>query len=148
MRLAIIAATALTASTSLPAQDLATATPVAGDWHYSQAGDGSEASFSTSAGNVQLWVHCMRATRRISLARPSSVAAPFLNVWSSSAERSLPSGFTPATGRLTVDLSAYDQLLDGLANSRGRIAVGISGQTSLVMPAWPEIARVIEDCRS
>ena len=62
----------------------------------------------------------------------------------------LPSSFNPATGRLTVGSRRnYDPLLDALANSRGRIGVGISAeQPALVMPAWPEIARVIEDCRA
>jgi hypothetical protein len=147
MRISIIAALALAVSSVLRAQNLATATAVTGDWHYSATNGGSEATFSTSSGSVQLWLHCTRATRRIGIARPASVAAPFLNVWSSAAERNLPSAFNPATGRLTAELGAYDSLLDALANSRGRVAVGISGQSSLVMPAWPELARVIEDCR-
>jgi hypothetical protein len=137
----------LVASTALEAQDLATATPVAGVWRYSAANDGSEATFSTSAGSIQLWVHCTRATRRVSIARPAGTATTFLNIWSSSAQRNLSSAFNPATGRLTADLGAYDSLLDALANSRGRIAVGISAQAPLVMPDWPELARVIEDCR-
>jgi hypothetical protein len=38
-------------------------------------------------------------------------------------------------------------LLDALANSRGRIGFAAGAEPPLVVPAWPEIARVIEDCR-
>lgn len=49
---------------------------------------------------------------------------------------------------LNADLSAYDPLLDAIIFSRGRIAVGIPGQPTLVLPAWAEAERVIEDCRA
>jgi hypothetical protein len=34
-----------------------------------------------------------------------------------------------------------------MAFSRGRFLVTVEGGASLVVPAWPELARVIEDCR-
>jgi hypothetical protein len=148
MRLPMIAALALTVSASLSAQDIAATMPVTGNWSYSVTGDGSEAMFATAAGAPQLWAHCARATRRVLISKSANAAAPFLNVWSSSAQRNLLSAFNPASARLTAELGAYDPLLDALANSRGRVAVGVSGQVPLVMPPWPELARVIEDCRS
>jgi len=45
-------------------------------------------------------------------------------------------------------LPAYDGLLDAMSFSRGRIAVTVSGTPMLVVPAWPEVARVVEDCRA
>jgi hypothetical protein len=74
-------------------------------------------------------------------------AAPSLTVWTSSLERSVPSSFNPATRRLTIEFSANDPLLDALANSRGRLGFTVSSQPPLVVPAWPEAARVVEDCR-
>jgi hypothetical protein len=147
MRIAIAAALALTTASSLDAQDIGTTTPIAGNWNYAVTNDGSEASFSNAAGNPQLWVHCTRATRRVTIAKPASAAAPFLNVWTSSATRSVPSAFNPATGRLTIDLSAYDPLLDAIATSRGRVGFSVGTQPALVVPPWAEAARVIEDCR-
>ena len=41
-----------------------------------------------------------------------------------------------------------DPQLDMLAFSRGRILVSIAGMNDLVLPSWPEFARVVEDCRS
>lgn len=153
MRFAIAAALALAAPTSLSAQgsavpDLATATPIAGTWTYAATADGSEARFVSASAIAQLFVHCTRATRRVSIAKPASSAAPFLSVWTSSLARSVASTFDPATGRLTIDLRATDPLLDAIASSRGRIGFGVAAQPALVVPARAEAARVIEDCRA
>jgi len=153
MRFAIAAALALAAAPSLSAQtaqsapDLATATPIAGNWTYAATTDGSEAVFVNSGGFPQLWIHCARAARQVSIAKAATVAAPSIIVWTSSQTRSVPASFNPATGRVTIQLSAADPLLDALANSRGRIGVTVSSESALVVPAWPEPARVIEDCR-
>jgi hypothetical protein len=151
MKLSIAAALALLIPASLAAQtipDLSTATPIGGTWSYAATGDGNEASFSNASGAVQLTVHCTRATRRVSIAKAAGAAAPLLNVWTSSLTRSVPSAFNPATGRLTIDLAPYDPLLDALATSRGRIGFSVGTEPALVVPAWPEAARVIEDCRA
>ncbi len=143
----IAAALALLAASPARAQDLSTATPIAGSWSYAPASDGSEAVFTNSAGSPQLWLHCMRATRRVAISRPATAAAPFINVWTSSQSRSVASSFNPATGRLMIDLAAYDSLLDAIVSSRGRIGFTVAAQAPLVVPPWAEPARVIEDCR-
>ena len=148
MRVSIAAALALLVAAPAPAQDLATATPMAGSWSYAPAADGSEAIFANSAGIPQLWLHCARATRRVIISRPAAAAAPVINVWTSSLSRSVPSSFIPATGRLAIDLPNYDPLLDAMASSRGRVGFTIASQAPLIVPSWPEIARVIEDCRT
>jgi len=38
-------------------------------------------------------------------------------------------------------------LLDAIAFSRGRFSVEAAGTARLVIPAWPEAARVVEACR-
>ena len=48
---------------------------------------------------------------------------------------------------ITVALSPRDPILDAIAFSRGRFMVEVPGQATLYLPAWPEVARVIEDCR-
>ena len=173
MHIRFVAALALTAATSLQAQgtapatqpatsapapiatapavtpvDYSTATPVTGNWIWTQVAGGSEATFVNASAMPQLTIHCTVATRRVTISRPAAGAAPFLSVWTSSATRNLPSSYLPATGRLTADLGAYDTLLDAIVFSRGRFAVGISGQPTLVVPAWAEAARVVEDCRA
>ncbi|MEA3080075.1 MAG: hypothetical protein QOF05_1483 [Sphingomonadales bacterium] len=142
-----IAALALLVASSAGAQGLDTATPIPGSWTYAPTSDGSEAVFTNAAGSPQLWAHCTRATRRVTLARPAAAAAPFLNVWTSSLTRSVGSAFNPATGRLTIDLANYDPLLDAIVSSRGRVGFTVATQPPLVVPPWAEFARVIEDCR-
>ena len=128
--------------------DFATATPVAGNWQYSSASGASEARFLGSQGQVQLTIRCTVAARRVTISKPAPGPAPFLDIWTSAQTRSLPTSFLPATAMLNADLSAYDPLLDAIIFSRGRIAVGIPGQPTLVLPAWAEAERVIEDCRA
>jgi hypothetical protein len=151
MKYRILAALALTAASSLPAQtvaDLSTATPLSGSWAYAPVAGGTQASFSDASGNPQLWVQCTRATRRVSIAKRASTAAPFISVWTSSMVRSVPSAFNPATGRLTMEIAAFDPLLDAITGSRGRIGFAVGTEPPLVVPPWAEAARVIEDCRA
>ena len=148
MRLQIAAAFALLATAPVSAQDLTNATPIGGSWSYAPTIDGSEAVFANDGGAPQLWVHCTRATRRVSISRPGAAAAPSLSVWTSSLAKSVASSFNPATGRLTIDLANYDPLLDAIIFSRGRVGFTVGAQPSLVIPSWAEPARVIEDCRA
>jgi hypothetical protein len=144
---ALIAGSSVNAQTVAPAPDLSTATPIAGSWVYSQTPDGSEASFLNGSALPQLTVRCTRATRRITIAKPANAAAPFLTVWTSAQTRALPASFNPTTQRLSAEVAGYDPLLDAIAFSRGHFGVSIVGQPALVLPAWAEAARVIEDCR-
>jgi hypothetical protein len=144
---ALIAGSSVNAQTVAPAPDLSTATPIAGSWVYSQTSAGSEASFVNASAMPQLTIRCTRATRRITIAKTASAAAPLLTVWTSAQTRGLPASFNPATQRLSADVMAYDPLLDAIAFSRGRFGVSVSGTPPLVMPAWAEVARVVEDCR-
>jgi hypothetical protein len=151
MRFGIAAALALIAATSLNAQtapDLGTATPIQGNWTYAASADGSDAIFANALGASQLWVHCTRATRRVTIGKAAAAVAPFVNVWTSSQTRSVASSFNPATGGLTMDFTNYDPLLDAIATSRGRIGFSAGSEPPLVVPAWAEAAHVIEDCRA
>jgi hypothetical protein len=42
---------------------------------------------------------------------------------------------------------ARDALLDAMAFSKGRFAVEVAGLQALYVPSYPEVTRVIEDCR-
>jgi hypothetical protein len=154
MRFLIAAALALLSGTSLGAQapttmpDLTTFAPIAGEWSYAQVADGSEAVFTNISNDPQLWVYCSRATRHVSISRAATGPAAAMNVWTSSATRAVPSSFNPTSGRLTIDFTNYDPLLDAIATSRGRLGFAIGDGPALVVPAWAEVARVIEDCRS
>lgn len=154
MRRPIFAALALIAIPSLdaaaaavPIADQSYATPVAGNWTWSPIAGGSQASFVDRSVRPQLIVQCTRATRRVTISKPASAAAPSLDIWTSISTRSIPATFNPATSRLSADLAPFDPLLDAIAFSRGRFAVSVLGQPPMVLPSWADVARVIEDCR-
>jgi hypothetical protein len=136
------------AAAATPTVDFATATPVPGNWIWTQVTGGSEATFMNASAMPQLTIHCTVASHRVTISRPATGPAPLLSVWTSSATRNLPSSYPPATGRLTADINAYDPFLDAMVFSRGRFAIGAPGQATLVLPAWAEAARVVEDCRA
>ena len=152
MRFSIAAALALIAASSLHAQtpitDFSTATPIAGNWNFTASATGSEASFLNPSALPQLTIRCTKATRRVAIAKPATAAAASITVWTSSSARPVPASFNPLTQRITIDLVSNDPLLDALAFSRGRVGITVAGSPSLVVPAAPEIARVVEDCRA
>jgi hypothetical protein len=152
MRASIAAALALLVPATLQAQtaiaDLSTATPIAGSWNYSTTATGSEASFLNPSALPQLTIRCTRASRQITIAKPATAAAATMTIWTNSSVRAVPASFNPLTQRVSIEIVSNDPLLDSLAFSRGRLGVTVAGSPSLVVPAWPEVARVVEDCRA
>ena len=142
-----VAYVAAQAPATSSAVDFTTAQPSPGSWSYQPMPGGSSARFVDSTGTARLVIECTRATRRVKISRTSAIAAPSLFLWTSSAARALPVRLEPNAVRVVAELAAFDALLDGIAFSRGRIATTMAGAPALVVPAWPEAARTIEDCR-
>ncbi len=125
----------------------------AGDWYYKPGAQESLAGFGTMAGGTPDFLFTMRCdkTRRIvSLGRVST--QPFaqpMQIRTETMDRLLTA--SPRTGSvetmLAVDLPATDALLDAMAISKGRFAVEVGGERTLYIPSWPEVTRIIEDCR-
>ena len=61
--------------------------------------------------------------------------------------RKLLTAQSDGAGGAVVSLVPTDPLLDAMAFSRGRFMVEMPGAPVLYLPAWPEVSRVIEDCR-
>lgn len=106
-----------------------------GEWLYAADSDGSVARFGPADGDG-FSLRCDSARGRIALSRSGSPAA--LRVRTSYGERALPAG---------AELAATDALFDEMAFSRGRFTVEADGLPALILPSWPEPARVVEDCR-
>ena len=70
-----------------------------------------------------------------------------MKVRTESVERDLP---TVTPDRRVLETLAYlpsnDPLLDAMAFSKGRFAIELD-LMKLYLPSWPEVTRVIEDCR-
>jgi hypothetical protein len=126
-----------------PPLDWQDAPPSPGDWSYRAEGAGSSAAFGVAAGPT--FIFRCDAGRSISLVRAGASSGSSLIIRTTFGNRALPATVQP--DGLVASLAAADPLLDQMVFSRGRFAVQAEGQTLLIVPAWPEPARVIEDCR-
>jgi hypothetical protein len=118
-----------------------------GDWTYREEGGRSSATYG-SGGGTQFVLRC-DANRSVTLARTGvpGMQASSIVVRTSFGERRLPATVAHLTDAV-ASLAGSDALLDEMAFSRGRFAVEVAGAPLLILPTWPEIARVAEDCRS
>ena len=118
------------------------ATP--GTWSYRTEGAGSAATFSSPASGTLLSVRCDPAAGRISFLR-AGAGQGSLTIRTSFGAVSWPA--TSSSSGIFAVRAASDTVLDQIAYSRGRFAVETQGLETLILPAWAELGRVIEDCR-
>ena len=116
-----------------------------GSWRY-QAG---EALFygGSNSGTAIFRIRC-NTQRRTVMFIPAPQTMPSggnLTITTTFAARTVAPTASPEG--VTAEIAAFDSFLDGVAYSRGRIMIGLPMGDRLILPAWPEIARVIEDCR-
>ncbi|MGE0009092.1 MAG: hypothetical protein AB7S92_26385 [Parvibaculaceae bacterium] len=123
----------------------------AGEWSYRGDAQDSAAFFGVRSTPPQLAIRCDRRNRLIRLDRrlPAPATAPAtIGIRTSYGETQRPAGaIDPAQPLLSARLRATDPTLDEIAFSRGRFMITASGASPLIVPARPEVARVIEDCR-
>lgn len=113
-----------------------------GTWRYAADPRGSRATFGSGAGPA-LMLTCDRGANSVRLTR-TGVSAGTVTVRTSTTARTL--AVQPVAGGVEAVLPAADALLDAMGFSRGRFVVE-GGGAPLVVPAWPEVLRVVEDCR-
>jgi hypothetical protein len=119
-----------------PPQDWRDIALTPGDWSYRAEATGSAAEFG--AGTPAFAVRCAPSARQVVLERTGAPTGSRLIVRTSFGERTVTAG-TP--------IPAADPLFDQMAFSRGRFTIAAEGLPMLVIPAWPEPARAVEDCR-
>jgi hypothetical protein len=121
----------------------------AGTWRWALEGGNSSASFGVAGYAPVARVICDRAKGRVILMRSgaASAAVPMaLRTTATMRPLSSDPAISPPNW-LALALTARDPLLDNIAFSRGRFAFEAAGLATLYLPAWPELSRVIEDCR-
>lgn len=118
-----------------------------GLWRYRAEAAGAVAIFGAGAGDAQLTVRCDLASRRVSLARSGTGQGAIMVRTSNGATRWPASASGGAVAQIVAFRAASDPVLDQIAYSRGKFAVEVTGHDMLIVPAWAEVARVIEDCR-
>ncbi len=118
-----------------------------GNWSYAATKTGSSARFG-AGGATAFAVECEAANRdivlrvlRVNPSAPDTTAV----LRASTTLKSVPVSGGGAFG--TARLTARDPILDALAFSRGKFGVSVDGRERW-LPAWPEVARVVEDCRA
>lgn len=131
-----------------PPQNWADIPLTAGSWYYRDEGRFSSALFGPPASEASFIVRCDKTAGTVTLQREGTTTGNVMTVRTSFTSRNLPvTTQTEPLAYLSATLPAADPLLDSMAFSRGRFTVEAAGTPMLVIPAWPEPARVIEDCR-
>lgn len=115
-----------------------------GDWTYRGGPDDPEPSATFRSQQLAFVLRCERNHEiMIGVSGPQP---PGFTIRTTYGERRLSTTPVHVEG-VPAYLAASDPLFDQMAFSRGRILVQPGGGPALILPAWPEIARVVEDCR-
>lgn len=120
----------------------APATP--GDWRWRNNGGESFAEFLSPTGQLLFQFNCTAERDMVLAMTSTNLAGNRLQIRTETLDRALPAA--AREGWLETRLDVADPLLDAMAFSRGRFAVE-AGTRALYLPAYPEVTRVIEDCR-
>ena len=147
-------------------QDWRDAPLAEGEWHWARQGDTSVARFGAAGQAPLLILRCIRSAGQVALLLATPPMAPLapdtshspvtgssqtsMTIITSNLTRPLlanPAGRDDDTTGLSIAILARDPLLDEIAFSRGRWRIEAEGLPPLTVPSWPEVARVVEDCR-
>ena len=121
-----------------------------GNWFYIPQAGASIAAFGPAERQPLFAMRCDTANHAVSIGRTSASLTPQpMTIRTESVTRSFSA--SPAQGSVehlvAAALPAGDSFLDAIAFSKGRFAVEVAGEPTLYLPSWPEVIRVIEDCR-
>lgn len=118
----------------------------AGDWTYRDQSNGGMALYSAADGSPLFMLECDRVVPSIMLFRASGgEGTRAARIQTETTERALQMQGV-GSGHV-VQIDPRDPILDAMAITKGRFAVGVEGERTLYLPAWVEVSRVIEDCR-
>jgi hypothetical protein len=115
-----------------------------GDWSYA---DGL-ATYG-APGAALLSLRCDRAGGAVDMVRSGAGAVPGpVMIRTETTERPVDGTAQRSDPASTLlRFNPGDPLLDAMAFSSGRFAVEVGGLPPLYVPSWPEVMRVIDDCR-
>ena len=119
-----------------------------GTWRWSSAAGQSAATFGFSGQAPLVTLACV-APGTVQLRHAGTVAgaAPVGVTASAGTFPLMSDAVAPGATGVTVTLPARARVLDAIAFSRGRFVIEVAGLAPSYLPAWPEVSRVVEDCR-
>ena len=118
-----------------------------GDWSFSLVATGALAQFGTDPANPLFGIECVKPRGVVVLHVPRASGGE-LRLRTETLDRTLPaSDIAGGPNYAHYALRASDSLLDAMAFSKGRFAASVSGGPTYYLPAWPEVTRVVEECR-
>jgi hypothetical protein len=123
-----------------------------GDWAYRKDAGGSIASFGAPGAGAVFQLHCDRGAHGVFALRAG--AFPDGEGGQMVIRATTGTKIYPAVNNgegspyIAARIEPSDSHLDAIAFSRGRFLVTVKGGADLVIPSWPEVSRVVEDCRS
>lgn len=133
----------------LPPADWRDAPQTPGTWTWGLVNGRSTASFGLPGQAPLAMLSCDQTSRQVLLARAGAAptAVPLAVATTSQRRPLLSDPARGGNGWLVVAFSPRDPLLDAIAFSRGRFALEAAGLETLYLPSYPEISRVVQDCR-
>lgn len=133
----------------LPPADWRDAAQTPGTWTWAMASGRSTASFGRPSQTPIAMLSCDPASKQVLLYRAGAAptAVPLAVATTSQRRPLLSDPALSGNGWLVVAFSPRDPLLDAIAFSRGRFALEAAGLETLYLPSYPEISRVVQDCR-
>lgn len=120
-----------------------------GTWTYMPSAQGSSASFGRPGAPPDFVVRCTLPARTIILERPGPAGTELImiDIATSAGQSAYRAQSLSSRQAAAASTPAADPFLDKIAFSRGRFAVSVTARPRLILPAWPEVTRVVEDCR-
>ncbi len=121
-----------------------------GTWSWAISAGRSSAIYGLGGTSAPVaMLACERSTGQILLGRAGSASS------ATAMQLATTTGTTPLVsdparspaGWIVAALPARSPALDAAAFSRGRFMLETAGLAALYLPSWPELSRVIEDCR-
>ena len=116
-------------------------------WRWSNSAGRSTASYAAPGQPPVAMLWCDPAQRATILWTNAGLAEPAPLMVTTTGTRRLLTAQPQPGGGSSARLATSDPLLDAIAFSRGRFMLEMTGSPALYLPAWPELSRVIEDCR-
>lgn len=126
-----------------------------GLWTYGAEANGSAVRFGQPGAGSLIVLRCDRSRPAILLQRagfgsgdvPATITTSAMVRRLTATPVGDPSMVRNSAIPFEIAFAVRDPLLDAIAFSRGRFMVEMGGAQTLVLPAWSELGRVIEDCR-